>query len=94
VAHSLSAKKRIRQSIKRRARNRVRKDAVKEQVKALTAAMSSGDVVKAKEELRKTVVRLDKTAAKHTIHKNTAARKRSRLQKKLNKLAAGAGSAK
>jgi small subunit ribosomal protein S20 len=92
LAHSLSAKKRIRQSIKRRARNRARKDAIKEQTKTYLAALAGHDVTKAETELRKTVSRLDKVAAKHTIHKNTAARRRSRLTRRLNALkAAGAG---
>ncbi len=84
MAHSLSAKKRIRQTEKRNARNRARKQGVKEQVKALNAAITAGDFAKAETELRKAGSKLDKTAAKHTIHKNTAARKRSRLAKKLN----------
>ena len=86
MAHSLSAKKRIRQNLKRRARNRHRKELVKDQVKAYQAALTKGDVPKAEEELRKTASRLDKVAAKGTIHKNTAARKRSRLARKLNAL--------
>ena len=84
MAHSLSAKKRIRQSIKRRARNRVRKESLKEQTKVFLTALAGPDLGKAETELRKTVQRLDKIAAKHTIHKNTAARKRSRLTKRLN----------
>jgi small subunit ribosomal protein S20 len=92
VAHSLSAKKRIRQSIKRRARNRARKEVVKEQTKVYLAALAGNDFAKAEKELRKTVSRLDKVAAKHTIHKNTASRKRSRLTLRLNAArAAGKG---
>jgi small subunit ribosomal protein S20 len=87
VAHSLSAKKRIRQSIKRRARNRARKDMVKDQVKAFMSALSGGDMSKAKEQLNLTVSRLDKVAAKNTIHRNAASRKRSRLQLRLNAMA-------
>jgi small subunit ribosomal protein S20 len=86
VAHSLSAKKRIRQSIKRRARNRTRKELIKDQTKVYFAALASGDFAKAETELRKTVSRLDKVASKHTIHKNTASRKRSRLTRRLNAL--------
>jgi small subunit ribosomal protein S20 len=97
VAHSLSAKKRIRQNIKRRALNRVRKVGVKEQIKAFTAAVIGGDFTKAETDLRQVVSRLDKVAAKGTIHKNTAARKRSRLAKRLNAArtakAGGAGTA-
>lgn len=84
MAHSLSAKKRVRQNIKRRARNRARKELIKRQVKAFTAALSSGDLNKAEQELRNVARRLDKVAAKHTIHKNAAARKRSRLARRLN----------
>ncbi|CAN5422812.1 30S ribosomal protein S20 [soil metagenome] len=91
MAHSLSANKRIRQSIKRRARNRARKDVVKGQVKSFLSALSSGDVTKAKDELNKTVQRLDKTAAKRTIHRRAASRKRSRLQLRLNAMIANAG---
>lgn len=91
MAHSLSAKKRVRQTIKRRARNRARKELLKDQVKNFTAAIASGDVKKAEEELRKTVQRLDKVASKHTIHKNQASRRRSRLAKRVNALRAAKG---
>ncbi len=91
MAHSLSAKKRDRQNLKRRARNRHRKEQIKTEVKAFQAALASGDVAKAQEQLNKTVSRLDKVAAKGAIHKNTAARKRSRLARKLNALRAGGG---
>ena len=91
MAHSLSAKKRVRQTIKRRARNRFRKEQLKEQLKNFTSALVHGDIKKAEEELRKTAQRLDKVAAKHTIHKNTAARKRSRLAKRLNAARAAKG---
>jgi small subunit ribosomal protein S20 len=86
VAHSLSAKKRIRQNEKRRAQNRQRKDLLKTEVKAFSATLTAGDFGKAEQQLRKVVARLDRTASKNTIHKNTAARKRSRLTKRLNAL--------
>jgi len=89
VAHSLSAKKRVRQNEKRRARNRARKADIRGEVKTFTAAITAGDVTKAEQELKKVVVLLDRTAAKNTIHKNAAARKRSRLTKRLNALKAG-----
>ena len=84
MAHSLSAKKRIRQNEKRNARNRARKQAVKLQVKSFDAAIHRGDVVAAETELKKVASKLDKVASKSTIHKNTAARRRSRLTKRLN----------
>jgi small subunit ribosomal protein S20 len=84
VAHSLSAKKRIRQSLKRRARNRHRKDQIREEIKAFNAALTRGDLDKAAEQLKRAASRLDRVASKNTIHKNTAARKRSRLARRLN----------
>jgi small subunit ribosomal protein S20 len=94
VAHSLSAKKRIRQSIKRRARNRSRKEVLKAQIKNFTTALGGNDINKAKEEFKKTVQRLDKVAAKRTIHKKTASRRRSRLAKRLNVFIAAGGAPK
>ena len=91
MAHSLSAKKRVRQNIKRRARNRARKEMIKDQVKGFSAALTGGDFDKAEAELRKVTQRLDRVATKGTIHKNTAARKRSRLTKRLNAARAKAG---
>jgi small subunit ribosomal protein S20 len=93
VAHSLSARKRIRQNLKHRARNRARKAELRVQVKSFLAAVSAGDLTKAESELRKTAQRLDKVAAKGSIHKNTAARKRGRLAKRLNAARAAAAKA-
>ena len=92
MAHSLSAKKRVRQNEKRRARNRARKTDLRGEIKTFTTAVTAGDVAKAEQELNKVVVLLDRTAAKHTIHKNAAARKRSRLTKRLNALKAAKAS--
>ena len=91
MAHSLSAKKRVRQNEKRRARNRQRKLLIKDELKSFTTAITAGDVEAASTQLTKVVKRLDKGAAKHTIHKNTAARKRSRLTLKLNALRTSKG---
>lgn len=90
MAHSLSAQKRVRQSAKRNARNRHRKLLLKNDVKAFVGALAKSDKVAATEALKQVSSRLDKTAAKGAIHKNAAARRRSRAAKKLNKLA-GAG---
>ena len=88
MAHSLSAKKRVRQSLRRRARNRARKEQIKDQIKSFTAALTAGNFSKAEQELKLVARRLDKVASKSTIHKNTAARKRSRLARRLNALRA------
>ncbi len=78
-----SAKKRLRQDVKRRARNRWRKERVKLAVKDLDDALKSGDKAKAEECLKVAYKQLDQVAAKGTIHKNTAARHKSRLAKRL-----------
>ena len=88
MAHSLSAKKRVRQNEKHNALNRARKSQVKTQIKHLEAALEQGDVQAATEQLRLVSQRLDKTAATSTMHKKTASRKKSRLAKRVNALAA------
>lgn len=88
MAHSLSAQKRMRQTEKRAARNKARKTLLKEETKAVNAAIAKGDVGEAKTALNTLVSTLDRLKTKPTIHKNTAARRRSRLTKRLNALAA------
>ncbi len=93
MAHSLSAKKRIRQTAKRNARNRARKQQIKEAVKSFNASITAGNLDEAQEKLKIAASRLDRVADRGTIHKNAAARHRSRLAKRLNaaKAKAGAG---
>ena len=86
MAHSRSAKKRIRQTLKRRARNRWRKDQIKQAIKDFDEAVRQGDKGKAAEQLRLCYKKLDQVAAHRTIHKNAAARKKARLAKRLSKL--------
>ena len=86
MAHSLSAKKRVRQNAKRRTINRARKSQVKSQIKRFEAAVADGNAETAAVELKATIKKLDKVAATSTMHKKTAARKKSRLTKKLNAL--------
>jgi small subunit ribosomal protein S20 len=88
VAHSLSAKKRVRQNAKRRTINRARKSQVKTQIKHFEEALNKGNQQQAAEQFSLVVEKLDKVAATSTMHKKTAARKKSRLAKKLNTLKA------
>ena len=90
MAHTLSANKRIRQSVKRNARNRARKGAVRNQVKKLNAVLATANVASAETELRTAVKLLDRVATKRAIHPNTAARRKSKLAKKINALKAKA----
>jgi small subunit ribosomal protein S20 len=89
VAHSLSAKKRIRQNLKRKAHNRWRKDQIKDAVKEFESARAKGDAKAAAELYRKASRIIDRVASKNTIHKNTAARKRSSLARRLNAMSKG-----
>lgn len=91
MAHSLSAKKRVRQNAKKRAINRSRKSRIKTQIKHFEAAVAGGDLGAASEQYRLVTKSLDKTAATSTMHKRTASRKKSRLAKKLNSLKAKKG---
>ena len=86
MAHALSAKKRIRQNLKRRARNRWRKDQIKQAIKDFDEAVRQGDKDKAAEQLKVCYKKLDQVAAKKTIHKNAAARKKARLAKRLSEI--------
>jgi small subunit ribosomal protein S20 len=88
MPHTTSAEKRLRQTEKRRALNRATAKAVKLQVRAVHDAVKAGDNGKAKAELVAAAKGLDKAAAKGRIHKNKAARMKSRLAKRLNKAAA------
>jgi small subunit ribosomal protein S20 len=87
LASSLSAKKRIRQNVKRRGRNRWRKEQIKEAVKAFEQAVTAGDAATAAEQLKLCYKKLDQTAAKGTIHKNAASRRKASLARRLSSLA-------
>ncbi len=59
---------------------------IKDQVKSFLKAIGEQDVKTAEEEYRKTCGILDKLACTSTLHRNTAARRKSRLAKRLNAL--------
>lgn len=84
MAHSLSAKKRIRQNIKARARNRARKLQIKTALKTFDSTVGKADEAKSVEVLRAAIKKIDQIAAKGTLHRNAAARKKSQLQRKFN----------
>lgn len=81
-----SAKKRVRQTAKRRALNRWRKTRIKDQTKAFLQAVQDRNVEQAEQEFRKTCGLLDKIACTSTMHRNTASRRKSRLARRLNEL--------
>lgn len=88
MAHSLSAKKRIRQNDKRRARNRARRSYLKSRIRDCREALLHGTADSAGETYQQVCRALDKAATRRTIHKNAAARRKSRLAKRLNQMRA------
>ena len=83
-----SAKKRMRQAKKRNARNRWRKQRIRLQVRAFSEAVRTKDLKAAEEEYRKVCSILDKVSGTSTMHKTTAARRKSRLAAHLRALRA------
>lgn len=83
MAHSGSAKKRIRQTEKKTAHNRAAKSAIRTHAKRVLAAVEAGDKAKAEAELRATTKKIDKAAQRGILHRNTAARQKSDLSRKV-----------
>jgi small subunit ribosomal protein S20 len=83
MAHTKSAAKRARQAVKRTLRNRVAKSILKTAIKKTMAAIEAGDAAKARVEFRLATRTLDKAARARTIHPNEAARRKSRIAKKI-----------
>ncbi|MCR8659193.1 30S ribosomal protein S20 [Paenibacillus endoradicis] len=85
-----SAIKRVKTNEKRRALNASQRSALRSAVKVADVAIAGTDVEVAKSALINASKKLDKAVTKGLIHKNAAARKKSRLAKKLNALSAQA----
>ena len=81
-----SAKKRLRQNVARRDRNRSIKRAVRHQCRKVREAVNAGDVELAEAEFRLAAKRLDRAGARNIIHRNAAARTKSRLSAKIKAL--------
>ncbi len=89
MANNKSAEKRTRQIIKRTARNRVIKNKVKTAVRRFDEAVKSNDMEQAQVKLSEAIRQIDKAITKGILHKNTAARKKSRLTRLFNDRKAG-----
>jgi small subunit ribosomal protein S20 len=85
-ARNLSAEKRQRQNEKRRLNNKSAKTAIRTAAKKVVVASEKKDTAVAKEALREMIKRIDSAARKGIVKKNTAARKKSRMQKLVNRL--------
>ena len=86
MANIKSAKKRILQTEKRRTRNRAERSRLRTAVKKLRGEVEAGNSEGAKELLAPTLSLIDATAQKKVIHRNAAARTKSRLTKAVNSL--------
>ncbi len=86
MAHSLSAKKRIKQNETRRMRNRARISGLRTEIKKFDELIHDREVEKAQEMLKALYKQVDQIAAKGTLHSNTAARRKSRLTAQFNKM--------
>lgn len=87
MAHTRSAQKRIRQTETRTAVNRARRSRVRGNLRAVEDALASGDAAAAAAALKAAEPEVMRGVTKGVMHKNTAARRVSRLAKRVNALA-------
>ncbi len=85
-----SAKKRLKQSLVRNARNRALRTTIRKRCKKVLKTVGAGNLQDAQASFADAVKTLDKMGDKGIIHKNAAARKKARLSKMLKKLKASA----
>jgi small subunit ribosomal protein S20 len=83
MAHSRTAKKAVRQNTKHRALNRWRLRDMREAFKDFNEQLLHGTVEQATESFKKAAQVMDRTAQKGVIHKNQAARRKSRMTARL-----------
>ncbi len=86
MANIASAKKRIRQSQKRRQQNMAQRSMLRSSIKRVAAAIASGDKAAANAAYPPAMSMIDKMASKGIIHKNKAARHKSRLSAQIQAL--------
>lgn len=90
MANSASARKRIKQNERDRGRNRARKSVLKTETRKFLDLLHKGELQQAQSAFARVQKQLDQVAAKGTLHRNTAARRKSRLAKRLNDALASA----
>jgi len=91
MAHSLSAKKRIRQNEKHRLANQSRRNALRTRLRKCRDALVHGELESARTSFREACKAIDREAGRGLLHRNAAARRKSNLARKLNALEAKAG---
>ena len=87
MANIRSAIKQIRSSARKRERNQVFRSRARTLINKTRKLIAEGKIEEAREEAQLAIVALDKAAQKGIIHKNKAARCKSRLMKRLNQSA-------
>ena len=92
MANSAQARKRARQAVKRKERNSSERSTVRTYIKKVIAAVSSNDSEAAKSALVQAIPVIDKMVSKGILHKNQAARYKSRLSGKVKALQLSAAS--
>ena len=90
MANKKSSKKDLRRIVKRRARNLTAKSALKTYVKKVRVAAAAGEAESTASALSLATKALDKAAQRGIIHKNAAARRKSRIAKAANRAKAAA----
>ena len=86
MPHTRSAKKRLRQNVHRRLRNKSVKTHLKTRVKKFNAAVTTGDLEEARKEALQLQKSFDRAVTQGIIHKTSASRKKSKAARKLNRL--------
>jgi small subunit ribosomal protein S20 len=94
MPHSRNAKKRHRQSLERRDKNRSVKRELKTRVRTVIDAVAAGKLDDARGALQVAAQKLDRAAAHKIIHRNAAARTKSRLSARIKKLKTASPTAK
>lgn len=84
MAHSRSSKKRIRVALRKTVRNKSMRSRYKTLTGKAEKLIAAGDIESASAAVKLAISALDKTAQHRVIHRNNAARRKSRLMKKLN----------
>lgn len=85
MANHRSSLKRIRSSEKRRQRNRMVRGSTRSAVKTARTKMAGKNLTEAEAAVQQAISALDSAANKGVIHKNNAARRKSRLMRQLNR---------
>jgi len=86
MANTPSAKKRVRQIARRTVVNKARLSRIRTFTKKVETALASGDATAAREALQRAEPEIARGVTKGVLHKNTAARKVSRLARRVKKI--------